>query len=377
MLAMWVPELPFQLACQRDGALRERPLAFLSPHGGRVRVLWLLNAAARAEGLRSGDAMDLALRRVPGLRLLDPQPQTWWEAQSAFGDFLQHWSPQGQLGRMGEALLELRGTQRLLGPAPDAAQRIRRELARDFGWDSRGGLSLSATAATFASRAARELDLVPEGGEGVFLAPQPLHRLPELHPKLLLRFRRLGLRQLGDVQPIPLPTLAQLLPPDEAPKLLERVRGEDRPRSVHRLRLEPPRLPEEVPMARWILERLWSDARSPRSLRLAWWDVDGQPHRWTASEMELLEPPIALAPLAERAFRALATRRLLVHRLELRVAWGLGQAAGLFQSDHSQKLGRLERTLAHLRKRWPDQPVLPGAIAAEAIEAYSHPAAGT
>ncbi|HJW09811.1 MAG TPA: hypothetical protein VJ483_09265, partial [Holophagaceae bacterium] len=318
MLAMWVPELPFQLACQRDAGLRERPLAFLSPHAGRVRVLWLLNAAARAEGLRSGDPMDLALRRVPGLRLLDPQPQTWWEAQSAFGDFLQHWSPQGQLGRMGEALLELRGTQALLGPAPDAAQRIRRELARDFGWDSRGGLSLSATAAAFASRQARELDLVPEGGERVFLAPQPLQRLPELHPKLLLRFRRLGLRQLGDVQPIPLPTLAQLLPPDEAPKLLERVRGEDRPRlplltepqgrSTHRLRLEPPRLPEEVPMARWILERLWSDPRSPRSLRLAWWDVDGQPHRWSASETELLEPPIALAPLAERAFRALATR---------------------------------------------------------------------
>ena len=25
---MWVPELPFQLACGRDGGLRDRPLAF-------------------------------------------------------------------------------------------------------------------------------------------------------------------------------------------------------------------------------------------------------------------------------------------------------------------------------------------------------------
>jgi hypothetical protein len=177
------------------------------------------------------------------------------------------------------------------------------------------------------------------------------------------------------VQPVPLPTLAQLMPADEAPRFLAKVRGEDRPRlpllaepqgrSTHRLRLEPPRLPEEAPVARWILERLWSDPRSPRSLRLSWWDLDGLSHRWTASEVELLEPPIALAPLVEAAFRSLATRRMLVHRLELRVAWGLGQAMGLFQGDLSQKFGSLERTLARLRRRWPGHPVLPGWAAEE------------
>jgi len=28
---MWVPEMPFQMACQLDAGLKERPLAFLSP----------------------------------------------------------------------------------------------------------------------------------------------------------------------------------------------------------------------------------------------------------------------------------------------------------------------------------------------------------
>lgn len=369
MLAMWVPELPFQLAAQRDPALRDRPLAFLSPQSGRLATLWLLNARARAEGLRAGDPMDGALRQVRGLRVLDPTPQTWWEAQGAFRDFLERWTPQGLVPRMGEALLELGGTQRLHGAPPDAARRIQGELRASFGWRSQGGLSASAAAAGIASRAGAPFVEVREGSELSFLAPRPIHSLPGLAPRWLWRFRRLGLRRLGDLQPIPFPTFAQLVHPDEAPRLLAEARGEDRPRlplltepqgrSTHRLRLEPPRLPEETPVARWILDRLWSDPRSPRTLRLAWWDMDGAPHAWSAPEGDLLQPPLGLARCVEQAFRALATRRQLIHCLELRVAWGLGQAVGLFQADQTEKLGRLERAMARLRRRFPEKPVLP------------------
>lgn len=379
MLAMWVPELPFQLAAQRDAELRDRPLAFLHPHGGGVATLWLLNARARAEGLRPGDPMDVALRQARGLRVLDPTPQVWWEAQGCFHEFLQRWTPQGVLSRMGEALVELQGTQRLHGAPPDAARRIQRELRDSYGWESQGGLSASATAAAFASRTSEPFVEVREGSELSFLAPRPLHRLSQLSPRWLWRFRRLGLHQLGDLQPIPLATLAQLVHPDEAPKLLARVRGEDRPnlplltepqgRSVHRWRLEPSCLPEQVPLARWVLKLLWEEPRSPRALALLWWDVDGQSHRWTAPPEVLLHPPLALAPAVERAFCALATRRLLVHRLELRLRWGLGQPVGLFQEEADAKLGRLERTMARLRQRFPKRPVMP-LWAAESLGSY-------
>lgn len=380
MLAMWVPELPFQLATQRETGLRGRPLAFLSPHGGRVATLWLLNARARAEGLRPGDPMDMALQRVRSLRVLDPTPQTWWEAQGAFRDFLQHWTPQGLVARMGEALVELQGTQRLFGAPQDAARCIQRELRASHGWASQGGLSLSATAAGFASRLGEPFVDVEAGAERSFLAPHPLHRLPELSPRWLWRFRRLGLRSLGDLQPIPLPTLAELVHPDEAPKLLAKVRGEDRPRlpllaeplgrSVHRWRLEPACLPEEVPLARWVLKVLWEETRSPRALTLAWWDLDGQPHRWTAPAEILLHPSLALAPAVAQAFCGLATRRMLVHRLELRLRWGLGQSVGLFQSEANAKLGRLERALARLRHRFPATAVGPLWMAAEEGQPY-------
>lgn len=370
MLAMWVPELPFQLACGRDGGLRDRPLAFLSPETPRTPTLWFVNRRGRAEGLVSGMPMDQALRAAPGLRVLDPSPQIWWEAQADLGTFLQHWSPQGQLLRLGEALVELQGTQRLFGPLADTAERIRRDLTARHGWESHGGLSLSATAAQLAARAEHHLERVAEGAEGVFLAPQPLRRLPDLAPRLRDRFHRLGLRSFGDLQPVPLAVLAELTHPKTAPELRARVRGEDRPRlpllaerpghARHGWRLQPPRLPEEVALAARCLEWLWSDPRHPRKLVLRWWDVDGEPHTWRAAPDELTAPPLALARRLQQAFLAGATRRLLVREVELLLAWGLGRERGLFQEPLHQRLDRLEPVLARLRRRFPDRAILPG-----------------
>ena len=370
MLAMWVPELPFQLACGRDGALRDRPLAFLNQETPRTPSLWFVNRLARAGGLAPGLPLDRALRAVPGLRVLDPAPQVWWEAQVSLGDFLQQWTPQGQLLRLGEALVELQGTQGLFGPLADTAERIRRELAQRHGWESHGGLSLSATAAQLAARAEHHLERVGEGGEAVFLAPHPLRRLPDLAPRRQERFQRLGLRSFGDLQPVPLPVLVELTNPKLAPELRARVRGEDRPRLPllterpghvrHGWRLQPPRLPEEAGLAARCLTWLWSDPRSPRRLVLRWWDVDGEPHTWRAAPEDLAEPPLALARRIQRAFLEGTTRRLLVREVELRLAWGLGRERGLFLTPLQERLDRLEPVLARLRRRFPDQAVLPG-----------------
>jgi hypothetical protein len=374
VLAMWVPEMPFQMACQQDAGLKDRPLAFLSPGPQRTPCLWLVNRQARAEGALPGEPLDQALHRLPGLRVLDPAPQTWWEAQASLGEFLQTWSPQGLLGRMGEALLDLGGTSRLYGGPEDAADRIQRDLARAMGWTSHGGLSLSATAARLATRAREakglHLQAVPEGSERVFLAPYALGHLTDLPPRVRFRFQRLGLARFGDLQPVPLPTLCQLMPEPDARTTLARVRGEDRPRlpmladpvgeSRHPWRLEPPCLPEEAPLASWCLERFWNDGRSPRQLTLRWWDVDGEAHLWKAPAEALAEPPLSLARTVETAFRRLAQRRILVHRLELHLAWGLGRPRALFEGPVLRKLGSLELTLARLRRRYPDAPVLPG-----------------
>ena len=108
-----------------------------------------------------------------------------------------------------------------------------------------------------------------------------------------------------------------------------------------------------MPLASWCLDRFWNEGRSPRQLTLRWWDVDGAAHRWQAPADGLAEPPMLLAQRVQAAFRAGALRRILVHRLELHLAWGLGRAQGLFEPPLARKLGALEPALARLRRRFP------------------------
>ena len=369
MLSLWIPELPFQLASGRDSRLCNRPLAFLSPNGGSTPTLWLVNRLAKGEGIEAGDSMDRALRACPGLQVLDPTPQVWWEAQVGFGEFLTRWTPQGALGRMGEAQLDLRGTQNLFGNSIDAANRILRELSGSFGWFGHGGLSVSGTASRLAARREHGIESVKEGFEASYLAPHPLKVLPAIEAGILFRLNRLGLHQVRDLQPVPVNMLSQFVREDKAKKIIQCARGEDRTRlpmladrpneSRHTWRLEPPAMPENVPLAPWLLDKLWKEKRSPRQLTLNWWDVDGVSHCWRADEFELSEPPLVVARTAETGFRQNAQRRILIHRLEAYIAWGLGRPKGLF-CEGNKKLEAIEPTLAKLRKRYPDHPVLPG-----------------
>jgi len=80
MLAMWVPEMPVQMACQLGAGLKDRPFAFLRPGSQRTPYLWLLNHKAREEGVEPGAPTNLALRCLPGLKGVDGAPQMRWEA---------------------------------------------------------------------------------------------------------------------------------------------------------------------------------------------------------------------------------------------------------------------------------------------------------
>jgi hypothetical protein len=208
-----------------------------------------------------------------------------------------------------------------------------------------------------------------DGHEASYLAPYPLKLLPSIEGKTQIWLHRLGLVQIGDLQPVPVATLSKFMPQDKAKTVLQCARGEDRPRlpmladrpgeSRHTWRIEPPAVPKEVPLASWLLDKLWRDVRNPQSIRLQWWDADGAAHRWKADGNDLTEPPMVIARTAEAIFRQESERRIIVHRLEAVIGWGLGRQRGLF-GECNRKLEAIEPALARLRARFPAHPVLPG-----------------
>ncbi len=369
MLAVWLPELPFQIARLQEPGLSGRPLGFRSPEAGRTPRLWMVDRTARKAGLEAGLPVDVALHRDPGLVVLDPAPSTWMDARTILERHLLAYSPLGRLGRFGEGWVDLQGTERLHGPALDAAERLRRDLQQDAGWLAHGGLSRSFSASRLAAKAEDQIRLVEAGTEVPFLAPYPLGALPALEAKSRDRLSHFGLHRVGQVQPMEVQALGRLIPTPEAYLVLRQARGEDRDRlpplevarvseTVHRT-VVPPAHKHDLRIASWVWEIVWGwrlDGRYLHRLHLAWWDVDEAPH--TLHLAMSAEDLWGWCQDLEQRFLAEASRRVLIQRLELE-AW-LGPAPAtqaLLVEEPVRKRLALEATALRLQRRF-GHPVL-------------------
>lgn len=363
MLAVWIPELPFQIARSGDPGLRERPLIFRAPAKGRTPTVWLADRLAKAAGIRADQPIETALRMESGLVVLDPAPSTWMDARNYLGGYLLRYSPIGKLGRLGEAYLDLRGTERIHGQALDAAEKVRLGL-RDQGWASHEGLSLSLAAARVAARIEDQIRAVEVGAESRFLSPHPLSALPSLEPRSRDRLHHFGLQRIGQIQPIEPGTLERLMPRDQAILVLRQARGEDqenlppleivRATETVRQAFHPPLPRYEVHLASWAWRSFWEwrlDGRHLLSTRLTWWDLDELHHqvKWTSHGEDLWTASQSL----EAKFEAVAQRRVLIQRLELE-AWLSPRAAPrpMIQEERERRLGALESVALRLHRRF-------------------------
>lgn len=364
MLALWCPDLAFQLARQREPALVGRPLAFRDPVSRRTPTLWMVDRLAKRSGLAAGMAMDLALHRDPGLVVLDPVPSTWMEARAFLGQRLLKFSPSGRLGRFGEGLLDLRGTERLHGPPLDAAERLRRDLLEAAGWTAHGGLSRSLTASRLAAKAEDRVRLVDEGTERAFLAPHALTVLPALDRRASDRLHAFGLDRVGQLQGMEVPDLARVVEAGTAYQALRQAMGEDQerlpelestPSSELVFRVMNPPLPKhEIGLGAWALGVVWGwrlDGRHLRRVALAWRDEDEKQHTLTLTFGG--EDLRSFAVELEQQFIREAVRRVRIQRLELEAWLGASPAASPLLLDPAlEKRLRLEAVQLRLQGRF-------------------------
>ena len=364
MLAVWIPELPFQLARLREPALVGRPLGFRSPQGDRTARLWMVDRQAKGVGLEAGMPGEVALHRDPGLVVLDPAPNSWMEARTFLSGRLLSYSPVGRLGRFGEGFLDLRGTERIFGRPLDTAERLRKELRTSAGWDAHGGLSRSLAASRLAAKAEDQVRLVEEGSEIPFLAPYFLSALPALETRARVRLNHFGLHRVGQVQPMDLPSLGRVIPPEQAFQVLRQAKGEDQeqlpllevaPSSVVVQRIfTPPRLKHDLGLGTWVQEEVWTwrlDSQFLRRVRLHWWDEDELTHRLDLPfEGEDLH---TFSRRVEARFLAEATRRVQIHRVELEAWLGTAPAvAPLLVEESTRRRLDLEATVLRLHRRF-------------------------
>jgi DNA polymerase-4 len=184
-------------------ALRTRPVAVAPPGADRAIIL-ALSSEARSAGLTQGMPVRQAKKLCPDLVLLPPNPRLYARASRALHEVLRIYAPIIEPRGYGHAFLDLTGTGRLFGPAVDVAARVRREISERL----RLPVSVGIAANKLVSRAAttvvkpEPLLEVPGGEEAGFLAPHPLHVLPDVPPRIRTRLHEYQLELIGEIAAI-------------------------------------------------------------------------------------------------------------------------------------------------------------------------------
>lgn len=187
----------------RDPSLAGKPVVVgADPRGGKGRgVVAAASYEAREFGIHSAMPISEAWRRCPRAVYLPGSPDLYRRAARAVRAIFHRFTPAVEPVSIDEAYLDLTGTERLFGPPPAAAERIRRAIRDETRLPVSMGLATSKVVAKIASTLAKPAGFlhVWPGREAAFLAPLPISRMPGIGPATRERLHEFNLRTLGDL----------------------------------------------------------------------------------------------------------------------------------------------------------------------------------
>ncbi len=189
----------FGVAVERleDNSLKGRPLILAPPN---VRgLVYDMSEEAYREGVRKGMPIKRARRLCRAATLLSPRPERYLLAMDTVIKTARHYTPLVERSSGdGHLFLDVTGTHRLFGPAPDIGWRIRKSIRHDLGFEPIWSVAPSKLVAKVASRLVKPVGeyIVSAGEEQDFLSPLPLSILPGLNRSDLLRLREFNLRSI-------------------------------------------------------------------------------------------------------------------------------------------------------------------------------------
>lgn len=210
-----------------DPSLAGKPL--IIGHPGPRGVVSTASYEARRYGVGSAMPSVEALRRCPGAVWRAPRGPRYAALSREVMAIFRRYSPDVEPLSLDEAFIDVTGSDRLFGPAPDVAARIRREVRAETGLVVSIGVAENKFLAKVASDLGKPdgLTVVPRGGAVGFLAPLPLGRLWGVGPRTGERLAALGLHRIGDLQRLEEEFLVRQLGASTGRHLHALARGED------------------------------------------------------------------------------------------------------------------------------------------------------
>jgi DNA polymerase-4 len=191
-------------------ALRGRPVVV----GGHPEGRGVVSAAsyeARRFGVHSAMPMSRALRLCPEAVVLPGRMRRYQEISARLRGVFERFTPLVEPLSCDEAFLDVSGSQRLFGPAPAIAWRIKEAVRREEGLTASVGVAPNKFVAKIASDLEKPdgLVVVPAEALPAWLDPLPVGKLWGVGAKLNAALERLGIHTIADLRRWPAADLEQ------------------------------------------------------------------------------------------------------------------------------------------------------------------------
>ena len=209
---------------------------------GNRGVVAAASYEARRYGVHSAMPSVVAKRRCPDAVFLPGDHALYGAVSAQVREILDRYTPLVEPLSLDEAFLDVTGSLRLFGPAPEIAASIRRDVADELWLGCSVGVAPNKFLAKLASVAAKPratpsavepgpgVVVVVSGEERAFLDPLPVQRLWGVGPVTLDKLHRIGIRRVGDFAAVEERALAAALGAGQARHLLGLAQGlDDRP----------------------------------------------------------------------------------------------------------------------------------------------------
>lgn len=193
----------FAVAVERviDRRLAGRPV-IIAPAGAARTAVYDMSEEAFQAGVRKGMALERAVRRCRGARILPPRSDRYEQAMRDVLERVRPYSPRIEAGEHdGHLFIDATGTGRLFGPPVDLAWRLQRRIRAELGLAPIWSVAPNKLVAKVATRLVKPEGeyIVAAGEEQSFLAPLPLGLVPGIEREDLARLREFNLARAGDV----------------------------------------------------------------------------------------------------------------------------------------------------------------------------------
>jgi DNA polymerase-4 len=182
-----------------DPSLKGKPV-IVGGRNGRG-VVTSASYEARKFGVHSAMPGFQAKKLCPQGIFLPNRRRTYGEFSAKVFAILEQYSPAVHKLSIDEALVDLTGTERLLGPPLKITDKIIRQIEQEVGLPSSGGLSTHRVVAKIAATLAKPHGLIyiPAGAEINFLSPQKVEMIPGVGPKTQKTMLQRGIKTIGDL----------------------------------------------------------------------------------------------------------------------------------------------------------------------------------